>query len=77
MNQNIINSLLSESSEEIQDILQHKNKYICPPEALTYVCFPLWIVKSYGKSVSNVCIYRLSPTCGWEPQTRPNVNKPS
>ena len=35
MNQNITNSLLSDSSEEIQDILQHKNKYICLPEALT------------------------------------------
>ena len=53
--------LLSESSEEIQDFLQRKNKYICPQEALTYG-FPFWIVKSYRKSVSNVCIYRLSPS---------------
>ena len=59
---NITSSLLSESSEEIQDFLQRKNKYICPQEALTYVCFPFWIVKSYRKSVSNVCIYRLSPS---------------
>ena len=34
---NITSSLLSESSEEIQDFLQRKNKYICPQEALTYV----------------------------------------
>ena len=61
---NITSSLLSESSEEIQDFLQRKNKYICPQEALTYVCFPFWIVKSYRKSVSNVCIYRLSPSSG-------------
>ena len=37
---NITSLLLSESSEEIQDFLQRKNKYICPQEALTYVCFP-------------------------------------
>ena len=61
---NITSLLLSESSEEIQDFLQRKNKYICPQEALTYVCFPFWIVKSYRKSVSNVCIYRLSPSSG-------------
>ena len=42
---NITSSLLSESSEEIQDFLQRNNKYICPQEALTYVCFPFWIVK--------------------------------
>ena len=33
---NITSSLLSESSEEIQDFLQRKNKYICPQEALRY-----------------------------------------
>ena len=31
---NITSSLLSESSEEIQDFLQRKNKNICPQEAL-------------------------------------------
>ena len=61
---NITSSLLSESSEEIQDFLQRKNKYICLQEALTCVCFPFCIVKSYRKSVSNVCIYRLSPSSG-------------
>ena len=71
---NITSSLLSESSEEIQDFLQRKNKNICPKEALTYVCFPFWILKSYRKSVSNVCIYIDFPPL--VEQTRPNVNKP-
>ena len=44
---NITSSLLSESSEEIQDFLQRKNKYICPQEALTYVCFPFSFKRLY------------------------------